>query len=590
MAITVISRPVGHKLTTVDISAQIIDSGTDTALVYTTSAHGLVDGDYVYIESNFDSYNGFKYVDSIAYDSFKIKESEGGDYVPFKQTAAITFRISVLDHGWQCVHLPIVYELQSNIFPSNNPNTPRTVTSFTNENGYTNLNLSGGLLDTPTLSYIVITGAANDSLNGVFQIINQVSVSDVTIDLAYDSGYSFIGATVIKYYQGYFMSVKVYGGLEIDHPWYTEKPMELLATLKFTPDSFNNIKFSISEILKGQITLRNNLTLDTLPNNIDFYTSFYITYTENYDTSDGTTITLYTGSETIDTFTGYATNSILPFKSENIGHLSDYVNDGAYLARWLTTQDRPVAIVDRFFDLSFINIRSGDITIKHNGVDYLTLVSPGKGILRIPITGFAVGEHCFVAFIDPYTIVTANLNGGSNIAGAGSDWIVDSTPSTTLANTAGAVSSDYYALPYSFEVGNNYILTFGLEYQFLYAESLSGAFDFYILNASNVSIELIGTYNIPSPVFYGTATKVVSFIAPAGGVKIGVKGTGVNGSPGPLTGLFLGLTSLIIEGSTGVEPYAITESICIDVIEECSGTFVYDNLRLTEGGIFRELE
>ena len=73
--ITVISRPIGHKLTEQELDGVVTDQSGE-ALVTTEFAHGLVDGDYIYIQSNIESYNGFKYVDQTAYNTFLISNSK----------------------------------------------------------------------------------------------------------------------------------------------------------------------------------------------------------------------------------------------------------------------------------------------------------------------------------------------------------------------------------------------------------------------------------------------------------------------------------------------------------------------------------
>ena len=138
--ITVISRPIGHKLTEQELDGVVTDQSGE-ALVTTEFAHGLVDGDYIYIQSNIESYNGFKYVDQTAYNTFLIKNSPTVAVV-FKQQADITYRISVLQHGFQCVHLPIVYELESDLYPVNQGEEDyaypsRIVVSSSDNNGYT---------------------------------------------------------------------------------------------------------------------------------------------------------------------------------------------------------------------------------------------------------------------------------------------------------------------------------------------------------------------------------------------------------------------------------------------------------------------
>jgi len=104
VGVIVINRPLGHKIGPTPLTGTIVDDGTGDARVYVPGGHSLSDGDYVYIESNIESYNGYKYVDATSYDYFKIKDSADGPYTQYYQDADVTMYISVLDHGWQCVH------------------------------------------------------------------------------------------------------------------------------------------------------------------------------------------------------------------------------------------------------------------------------------------------------------------------------------------------------------------------------------------------------------------------------------------------------------------------------------------------------
>lgn len=304
MAITVVTRPIGHKLSVTPHTAVVNQGygGTDASFI--EIGHGLTDGDYIYAESLIEEYNGFFYVDSITGDNFKLKEGPGADPVEWVANGTITYYVSTLDHGWSCVHLPIVYKLSNDLWPINTVDTERTVSSFTDVNGYTNLNLSGALKGTVVdLDSVKISGAANDDLNGVWQIIDAVSTSDVTINLAYDAAYSFSGATVQFYYNNYHIRVKVFGGLSSDHQYEYLKPYRELAELRLIPDSDGQVMFSINEILKALINTRNNLLLASLPCNIDFFTQFYISYAESYDVSDGSEITTFTSTYGSDNFT-----------------------------------------------------------------------------------------------------------------------------------------------------------------------------------------------------------------------------------------------------------------------------------------------
>lgn len=567
MAVTVISRPIGHKLSTTEIDAVIYDNGGD-AVVYVPGGHTLSDGDYVYIESNFDAYNGFKYVDSIAYDQFKIRESEGGAYVPFKQTADILLFVSELDHGFQCVHLPIVYELYSDIFPINTIEesyTNRIVSFVTDSNGYTAIQASTNFIGISTLDYIELIGTGD--LAGIYQVIELVDPDEIIINLAYDAANDFSGYEIRKYYNNYFVTVNVYGGLDVAHRWYDEKPSALLATLKFIPDSDGKIKFSISEILKGDIETRNNLTLDTLPNNLDFYTQFYITYSESYDTSDGVDITVFTSEVTEDSFNGHALNSILPFKSLNHGHMSDYIASDTP-ARWLHTQDRPIAIVGYFFDISFINqYEDADIEVtvfkSLNDVvsetEIIEISRPGQGVIRVPLeieSGF--DQYCVQAVAKFSAASFPALSEYANIAGAGIDWTTGPAPTVTLAISQ---TSDPLRV--------TYVLP-------------SGSYSFSI-SASIVLASLT--------VYFRSGTTVIAQSSSTGTFNVTLSSDIDNIQFIASRGAFVGSDDVTINSFILLPPddITLTEQICIDVVDDCN-TFVNDNLRLTEGGQFRELE
>lgn len=570
MAVTVISRPIGHKLSTTEIDAVIYDNGGD-AVVYVPGGHTLSDGDYVYIESNFDAYNGFKYVDSIAYDQFKIRESEGGAYVPFKQTADIILYVSELDHGFQCVHLPIVYELYSDIFPINTIEesyTNRIVSFATDSNGYTAIQASTNFIGISTLDYIELIGTGD--LAGIYQVIELVDPDEIIINLAYDAANDFSGYEIRKYYNNYFVTVNVYGGLDVAHRWYDEKPSALLATLKFIPDSDGKIKFSISEILKGDIETRNNLTLDTLPNNLDFYTQFYITYSESYDTSDGVDITVFTSEVTEDSFNGHALNSILPFKSLNQGHMSDYIASDT-TAHWLHTQDRPIAIAGYFFDISFINqYEDADIEVtvykSLNDVvsetEIIEISRPGQGIIRVPLeidTGF--DQYCVQAVAKFSAASFPALSEYANIAGAGIDWTTGSAPTVTLAISE---TSDPLRVTAVMPSGS---YSFNLNTSF----TVSSLTVYFRSGTTIVAQQSISTGAQSYDIVLSSDIDNIQFIA--------------------VRGAIIGSSAITINSFILLPPddITLTEQICIDVVDDCN-TFVNDNLRLTEGGQFRELE
>lgn len=257
MAVTVIYRPIGYKLADAELDASISNFGGE-ALVTTTFAHGLSNGDYVFIQSNIGSYNGYKYVYALSPSTFKFFDSPELNAVLYVQDAEITYQASVLEHGVQAVHNPIVYDLRSNLYPVNEPEeayTPTTVSSHADDKGYTKLILSGNLSDATPLAWITI----NDEN---YQIISVVSDSIVTINHAYNASDTFPGP-VVKYYNNYRINVDVYAGFALGHPWRDNKPYQLMATISFIPDSNGRVKFSIADLVRSYIFTRNNLTLDT---------------------------------------------------------------------------------------------------------------------------------------------------------------------------------------------------------------------------------------------------------------------------------------------------------------------------------------
>lgn len=581
MAVQVISRPIGHKLSTTQVEGTIYDNGAGDAVVYVPGGHSLSDGDYVYIESNIEEYNGFKYVDATSYDYFKIKNSENDDFIEFIQESDTIMYISLLEHGWQSVNLPIVYELESGLYPVNQAEesyVPNTIVTYEVSGGNTKINLIAALTDPVALSYIELVGEG--PLAGVYKILSVVEDWSVVIDMAYDATYDFSPYIVVKYYNNYFVTVNVYAGLEPDHRWESRKPFELSGSLRFIPDSNGRVKFSIHELLRGYILTRNNLTLGTLPNNLDFHAAFYIKFFESYDTSDGVTVTVENGDETDDstTFIGYAVNSMMPFKSLNSGFMSDYIGADGYPARWLTLFDVPTAIIGYFFDLSFINIMNGlDVVVnieKSTGgitteTEVLTITNPGSGIIRVPFTpesGF--DKYCLQALIDGEGDFT--LSGFSNHDTGGPAWTTGSSPS--VVTNAGDPRTDELYVPFSF--------VDGAEYQFLInftiTSSIGGSLrisgldsGFNVVNSQTTSLTLVS----------GTVSATIPLTGNSDMVYLSISATTV-------TSETIDLVSL----SYQVESVAITEQICVNIVEECGTTFTDDNLRLLEDGPFRELE
>ena len=443
MAVSILERPKGYVLDTC-VSATINEDYNGLATVNKT-AHGFTDGDVVYIQSNVEDYSGFWPIDVVGTDEFTLVNPDG-THVAYLVDAEITYCPSLLSHGWSCVHLPITYKLSNTRWPVNSVDTARTILSISDDNGHVNLTLSATLGTIEDFSFVKISNANDSDFDGVWQVIDKLSTTSITINLLYPDATAsgLAGATIQLYYNNYTVTVRVYGGLNASHQWTALKPYELLATLNLIPDTDNTVKFSINEILKSQIEVRNNLLLATLPNNLDFWTGFYIDFAESYDSSDGYTLGTTESSFNSDKpqFEGYAVNSKLAFKNIHSGYLSDYLmtNNAALFLTLFTisvlfgcTDD----YADCYQDISFINPYD-DVTIVmnkkyySNGVLQSTvetqIYNGDKGIIRTQVEADCdydrVDMYAFIEDLqvvqDP-TFTDDPFDDWSN-QGAGQDW------------------------------------------------------------------------------------------------------------------------------------------------------------------------
>ena len=581
MAVTISNKPIGHKLSLTPIDAEINDFA---GFAYVTMDTTVIDGQYVYIESNIESYNGFKLVGNVSGNSFKIYDRLTGFSIPSVQSVYATVYISELDHGWQSVQLPIVYEMESDLYPVDLADLAlgREVGAFSNDNGYTRIATSlASLINWETLNYIQLVG--DGPLAGIYQIVTGFDSAHVNIDLAYDASYDFSPYNIVEYKSNYAINVNIISGLMSGHRWDDRKPSRTISTIKITPDSNGRVKFSIAEILKGDMKLRNNTLLDTLPNNLDFYTQFYISYFESYDEVVDGEIVVHEGDTTTDSFIGHAVNSMMPFKSLYQSFMSDYIYTSELSARWLTLQDVPIAVVGYYFDLSFLLQETGDVSLtinkQLNGVvietELVPISNPGPGVIRAPIeieSGF--DKYCVrvnTGDTDDSPAMTSFGNTGS-----GTSWTLGSSPSVVIDPST---SSKILYVTYPFLQSKEYIIT-------AYYDHNTTGFAFTsqtrvgVYTSANV---LLGSHTEISPSGTGSATNVLNYTALTVSDRIGI-----TAFRGPTIGTFtVTITSVTIQ-AVGSD---IIEEICINIITDaCENTMIQDNLRLTEDGIFRELE
>jgi hypothetical protein len=386
MALSVVQRPKGFIIGTTSVTATYAKGSS----VITKVAHGLITGKIIYITDN--EAQGFWYVTPLTVDTFNIREYAGATVYTFIKSGSLSYHTSVdAGHGWNAVHLPVVYKLQSTSWPTNSVDTVRTVSSYANDNGYVKITASGVIATTITeLEFVKITYA--DGTSVVAQVITWYSTSIVTVNLAYAGGITF--STIQYYYNNYHARIKVYAGLASSHYFGSQKPYTLITEQKVIPDSSGVVTLNINEFLKEQVEiLTNDLNKGTLQNNLDAFCQFYITFAEGYDYSvGGYTLLDFIGTYSDDSsnFTGYAVNADLPFKNLHSGYLSDYVyGSSATKLKFLTPTLYHELTPGQFFDISFVNQIGALLRIRREVVQSGTIVNT----FIDPINDYGVGIY-----------------------------------------------------------------------------------------------------------------------------------------------------------------------------------------------------
>jgi hypothetical protein len=596
MAVTVVKTPTGHKIIDQAIAGTIIDSLGDALVNF--PYHALVTGDTIYLTSDIDEYNGFWYVTAIDTDNFKISEYSTAPFVEFYQEAEVDYYLTQ-DHEWNSIFLPIIYKATNDRWPVNTVDTARTISSASDDNGYTSMVLSGVLKATfERLEYVKIVDATDESLNGVFQIVERITTSEIVIDLPYDVDNDFTGATIQYYYNNYQVKVKVYAGLPGTHVWEPKKPAEEVAELSFTPDADGLVMFSIADYIKGKVAIKNNPLIFSYPLNLDAFTGFYISTSESFDVSDGYSLATEEDDYTADAFNGYAVAGKLAFKNTYSGDYADYIYTSGSPALWLTYNERLLAVEDKYFDISFIKNMVGTftLTIDKYVSDYLTdteVISyddQGIGVYRIPIEAYAVYDSFCVR-------ITTVASGGTtalalpaladwttrSISGSLVDWTEGATPHVDLpgVSTVSPSNSEVIYADYAFIPGYDYQIDLD------FTRTVNSGSDNPrngLLRIYDDSFNILFSETLAASA--GANVITINFTAINGATKVGFSFT---------SGADVDIDITAVDGtesSPTVEAAQITEEICIDLIESCEASegFTPTDIRLTEDGDYRILE
>lgn len=420
MALTILQRPQGHKLTyPTPESVSVTNNGGFAYFSY--PGYGMDTGDFVFIDGNLGAYNGYWYIQDVGDDDhFYIRPYATAANVSYinSGTVQVSRSESTDTHNWSAVHLPIIFKLSSNLWPTNSADTVRTVSSISNDAGYVNLNLSGDIKATGTAAELEFVQVFGQNA-GIYQIINWISDSDITIDMPYSAGVSFSASTVQYYYKDYHARIKVYAGLNSTHTWGAQKPYEEIVTINVVPDPDGIMTINIADFVKGKINVdTNNTALDTLPNDIDSFCQFYIETAEAYTYSNGYTLGTNVTSFTSDqgNFEGYAINAMLPFKTQSSGFMDDYVSSvnpaQSVAQKFLTNFEEPEIFDGQYFDLSFIiNSNSSGFYILEQYLNSGVIVST----VQTSLTDYDAGVYRFqVSYNSAYEKVRVSLYSVTN--------------------------------------------------------------------------------------------------------------------------------------------------------------------------------
>lgn len=590
----VVKRPEGHKIIDQAIAATI--SGYANDALVTFPSHGLTTGDYVYITSNLDEYNGFWYVTVINANTFKISEYAGADFVEYFQDADIDY-YQTQSHVWNSIFLSIVYKISNTKWPVNTTDAIGLIILNSDDNGYTLLTMVAPVagLSAP-LQYVTISGGIATA-NGVWQVVEIINNVQFVIALPFEMSGNLIGKSVQIYYNSYQTKVKIFAGLKPTHPWANKKPYELVGELSLTPDADNITTFSVSDYVKNKIQIKNNPLLYSMPLNLDAFTGFYIQTAESFDSSDNYTVFTDESDFIADDFEGYAIAGKLPFKNTYSGDYADYVATFGNPALWLSTLTRLLALSGRYFDVSFINPVNAAFNVvlkKYFNADYfitetIDYESQGIGVYRIGlIPDSQYIKYCLQAFTPgaaPPTPPTLQVLASWTNGPGSQPWSLGANPNTSV-NGGGGVTN-YIVGTFASAAGVDHKFTTDVDVS-------SGTMNFTMRVAL-----LDNLYNVIDS---------IDFIYTTSGNKIQTDFV-LNPST---NGTYLGITcinntavatkTIDINSATfngfsagdgeGVDAMTLTEEICFDVIDDCDATsgFTPDDIRLLEGGEFRLLE
>jgi hypothetical protein len=192
--------------------------------------------------------------------------------------------------------LPMNYVLSNDKFPLNTADSSFSISSVSSNLGQAQLTTSGahGFV---AKEWIEISGTAN--YDGIYQVLFVPTTVTIVINKAYiatDTG------SLIKYYNNYTIDVKIYAGLPEYHSFNSEKPLQEIGVLSYTPDGNNEILVNVTPLVKDKMSTLLDNDQVSIPNDLNLWTAFYIEYRETYDEVISGDVDTFNGAYTEDTY------------------------------------------------------------------------------------------------------------------------------------------------------------------------------------------------------------------------------------------------------------------------------------------------
>ena len=189
---------------------------------------------------------------------------------------------------WKCAWLPIIWRMQSDLFPVNSVDVELTIDSVADDgNGLTEFTTSANHL-LLKFDWVNVTSSTVEGYEGIGQIIAVSSGTEFTLNIEFSATAT---GTAKKYYNNYHAIIEVYGGLPSGHEFEALDPSSLTTSVKIFFDS-NNI--AVVDLKRIAQTLINNIfdnNIPSWPNVLNFWDQTEILIKESFDNSDGTDIT-----------------------------------------------------------------------------------------------------------------------------------------------------------------------------------------------------------------------------------------------------------------------------------------------------------